>query len=98
MKISKITQIMFLFLAISLITKTSSAQSLKSVSYPVGTMKTIQFEVSGNCEKCKKNIEHIALELCGVKTAEWNISGIGLLNVSDVRFRTSLNTLFRVSI
>ena len=73
MKISKIIQIMFLFLAISLIAKTSNAQSLKTISYPVGTMKTIQFEVSGNCEKCKKNIEHIALELCGVKTAEWNI-------------------------
>lgn len=73
MKIRKISTMMVLLLTMSLMTKNSNAQSIKTASHPVETIKTVQFSVSGNCDKCKKNIEHIALELCGVKTAEWNV-------------------------
>ena len=33
----------------------------------------ISFEVSGNCEMCKKRIEKAALTVKGVKTASWDI-------------------------
>jgi len=33
----------------------------------------ISFEVSGNCEMCKKRIEKAALTVKGVKTVSWDI-------------------------
>lgn len=95
MKISKIVPVTILFLTMCLMTKNSNAQSIKTASSPVGTMKTVQFAVSGNCDKCKKNIEHIALELCGVKTAEWNIAtkkltltfDLGLISLHKIQKR-----------
>jgi copper chaperone CopZ len=92
MKYSKIISILFLSLTFSLITLTSSAQSIKTASYPVGTMKTVQFMVSGNCEKCKKNIEHIVMELCGVKTVEWNIE----TKIATLTFDLGLISLHKI--
>ena len=35
--------------------------------------KKVSFEVTGNCEMCKKRIEKSALSVKGVKTATWDI-------------------------
>uniref|UniRef100_UPI00404A6C51 heavy-metal-associated domain-containing protein n=1 Tax=Flavobacterium sp. TaxID=239 RepID=UPI00404A6C51 len=35
--------------------------------------KTVEFEVSGNCEMCKKRIEKAAFSVKGVKSADWHI-------------------------
>jgi copper chaperone CopZ len=35
--------------------------------------KKTNFEVSGNCEMCKKRIEKAALNVKGLKVANWNI-------------------------
>ena len=36
--------------------------------------KKTTFEVSGNCEMCKKRIEKAALNVKGLKVANWDIS------------------------
>ena len=33
----------------------------------------VEFQVSGNCEMCKKRIEKAALGVSGVKSANWNL-------------------------
>ena len=39
-----------------------------------------EFQVSGNCEMCKKRIEKAALSVSGVKSADWHM-GLGTLSL-----------------
>jgi copper chaperone CopZ len=43
------------------------------------------FEVSGNCEMCKKRIEKAALTVKGIKTANWDIPSNILSIIYDQR-------------
>lgn len=52
--------------------KTQSVLTRKSNSEK--TLKTMAFQVSGNCEMCKDRIEKTAKSVDGVETAEWNVA------------------------
>ncbi|MET1258980.1 heavy-metal-associated domain-containing protein [Flagellimonas sp. DF-77] len=47
--------------------------------------KKMAFEVDGNCEMCKMRIEKAALEVAGVKFADWNIPSHELTLIVDER-------------
>ena len=61
---------------------TISAQNKKN--------KKTSFEVSGNCEICKKRIEKAALSKKGVKYADWDISS-NLISIIYNSNRVSLS-------
>jgi len=56
----------FLFLGLSF---SSSAQTAKPAK---GMEQTVSFKVEGNCGDCKARIESTALDIKGVKKAEWD--------------------------
>ena len=59
-----------------------SAQEIKS--------EKVRFEVSGNCEMCKKRIEKAALTVKGIKSASWDIPSNIISIIRDPR-KSSLN-------
>ena len=54
--------------------------------------KKISFEVTGNCEICKKRIEKAALSVRGVKTASWDIQS----NLISIIYQPKKIKLFEV--
>ena len=52
----------------------------------------IEFQVSGNCEMCKKRIQKASMSVSGVKSADWNIDS-GLLSLIINENKTSSATI-----
>jgi copper chaperone CopZ len=58
----------------------SSAQTAKPAK---GIEQTVSFKVTGTCGECKKRIESVALDVKGVKKAEWDIQSDMLVLVGS---------------
>jgi Cu(I)/Ag(I) efflux system membrane fusion protein len=43
-------------------------------SVTVVNLKTVAFQVSGNCEMCKDRIENVAMAIKGVGSADWKVA------------------------
>ena len=65
---SNIILVVFCTLVMSVITTTASAQTTAKTGD-----QTVSFKVSGVCGDCKARIESTALDVKGVKKAEWDV-------------------------
>ena len=61
-KMKKLILVLLIFLPIGVIAQEKLSKNTK-----------LSFEVSGNCEMCKKRIEKAAFSVKGVKMASWDI-------------------------
>lgn len=52
---------------------TSTAEAQTATKAPKGMEQTVSFKVTGICQSCKARIESTAMDVKGVKKAEWDI-------------------------